>query len=201
MEPIRRRQLIDATVATIHRYGYGKATLARIAEEAGLSPGIVAHYFEDKAGLMEATMRDLVEGLRRQVVAELACAATPRARLEAIIESNFSPAQCAPDLRAVWLAFWAQVLQTPRLARIQRIYRRRLISNLRHALKALLPLPQASEAAQALAALIDGLWLQSALSEGALSPQEARRIALDFLDRTLEYSDPTAALTKGRTAR
>ena len=40
MEPIRRRQLIDATISSIGRYGYGEATVQRISRTAGVSSGI-----------------------------------------------------------------------------------------------------------------------------------------------------------------
>ena len=71
MEPIRRRQLIAATIEAIHQAGFAQTTIAEISRRAGLSSGIVAHYFQDKAGLLEATLRSLAEDLRRGVVAHL----------------------------------------------------------------------------------------------------------------------------------
>ena len=52
MRPIRRRQLVDAAIASIHQYGLGETTIARIAEKAGVSPGIIHHYFADKDDLL-----------------------------------------------------------------------------------------------------------------------------------------------------
>ena len=56
MEELRRGQLIEATIASIHEDGFAATTLQRIGRRAGLSPGLVAHYFSDKTGLIEATM-------------------------------------------------------------------------------------------------------------------------------------------------
>lgn len=189
MEPIRRRQLIAATILAIHEAGFGQSTLAEISRRAGLSSGIVAHYFQDKAGLLEATMRALAEDLRRRVVAELARAHTPRDRALAVIDGNFAPELFAPSVVGAWLAFWSQAAQVPGLARIQRVYQRRLDSNLRQPLKQLLPAAEAERLAEGLAALIDGLWLRCALTGGALAPAEARRLARDYLRIHLAASE------------
>jgi transcriptional repressor BetI len=188
MEPIRRRQLIAATIASIHEEGLANTTLSQISRRAGLSAGIVSHYFQDKAGLLEATMRSLSENLRRRVIAHQASAQGPEERVFAVIDASFAPDQCAPEVVTAWLSFWAQVGQSAELARIQRIYQRRLASNLLHALKRLLPALEARRVAAGLAALIDGLWLRCALSGGGLGPDQARAVARDYLTTQLAAS-------------
>lgn len=180
MEAARRSQLIAATIESIHEDGLANATISRISRRAGLSSGIIAHYFQDKAGLLEATMRSLARELRRQVVAQLVQATTPEARVLAVIDANFAPEQFAPEVVSAWLSFWSQVRQSPELARIQHIYERRLSSNLRHALKRLMPAEDATRVAAGLAALIDGLWLNCAVTTHTVQPEEARAIARDY---------------------
>lgn len=185
MEPIRRRQLIAATIASIHEEGLVNTTLSQISRRAGLSTGIVSHYFQDKAGLLEATMRSLAESLRRRVITQQADAHTSEQRVFAVIDASFAPDQCAPEVVTAWLSFWAQVGQSAALARIQRIYERRLASNLLYPLNRLLPGAEARRLAAGLAALIDGLWLRCALTGGALAPDEARAIARDYFTTQL----------------
>ena len=67
VEARRRRQLIDATIEAIADVGFAQASLGEIARRAGVSPGLVAHYFANKDGLLEATMRRLVRELGRSV--------------------------------------------------------------------------------------------------------------------------------------
>ncbi len=188
MEPIRRRQLIAATIAAIHEEGLANTTLSQISRRAGLSTGIVSHYFQDKAGLLEATMRSLTESLRRSVIVQQAKAHTDEERVFAVIDANFAPDQCAPDVVTAWLSFWAQVAHSAALSRIQRIYERRLASNLLYPLNRLLPRVEAHRLAAGLAALIDGLWLRCALTNGALAPGEARAIARDYFTTQLAAS-------------
>ena len=71
MQSIRRRQLIDATLEAINEVGMHDATIAQIARRAGVSTGIISHYFRDKNGLLEATMRDITSQLRDEVLNRL----------------------------------------------------------------------------------------------------------------------------------
>ncbi|SOD91731.1 choline-responsive transcriptional repressor BetI [Caenispirillum bisanense] len=182
VQPIRRKQLIDATIQAIHRYGYGDATVARIASTAGLSAGIIAHYFGGKNELLAATMRSLLTDLRREAIRRLTQADSPLARVEAIVAANFDETQCTPEVVAAWLAFWAQVPHAPELARLQGVYRRRLRSDLRHALRQLkLAERDLDEMTEVLGSLIDGIWLRAALAEDGLDIPAARRRVMTVL--------------------
>lgn len=69
MQPVRRAQLIHATLIAIDQVGINEASIALIARLAGVSTGIISHYFQDKNGLLEATMRHLMSALRSAVTA------------------------------------------------------------------------------------------------------------------------------------
>ena len=185
MEDLRRRQLIAATITSIHEQGFANATISRISKTAGLSGGIVAHYFDDKAGLLAATMRSLAQSLLAETRRRLKAAETPEERIDAVILANFSDAQNDPESVSAWLAFWSEARSTPALWRIQKINERRLLSNLKHAFKQLLPGDEAEIAAAGLAAMIEGLWLRCALSHGPLTVDQARMIARDYAARLL----------------
>jgi transcriptional repressor BetI len=181
IEETRRRQLIEATIDTIHAVGFASTTVQAVSRRAGLSAGLVAHYFRDKDGLLEATLRSLATDLGRSAAARLRSARTPQARLAAVIDANLEPEQFDQRTATVWLAFWGQVLHSPRLLRIQRVYQRRLQSNLRYSLRQLLPNGEVEATASALAALIDGLWLNAALAGGQPNAERARAAAHEFL--------------------
>src|SRR5262249_52364979 len=132
-EALRRRQLIDATVDAIADVGFARASLGQIARRAGVSPGLVAHYFDSKDGLLEATMRRRGRELGASVRRKLAVTSGPRERIQAVIDVNLDPLEFDRRTATVWLAFWAEVPHEPRLARIQRAYERRMESTLVHA--------------------------------------------------------------------
>ncbi|MGJ7458672.1 transcriptional regulator BetI [Halomonas sp. RA08-2] len=187
MEPIRRQQLIKATMAAIDEVGLADATVMRIARHAGVSAGIISHYFGGKDGLLEATMRQILSDLGTAVAARRAsiAAASPRAHLRAIIEGNFDRSQVTGPVAKTWLAFWASSMHQPALQRLQQVNDRRLYSNLCAQFHRLMPRAEARRAAHALAAMIDGLWLRGALTPEGLDADSARRVALATLEQLL----------------
>ncbi len=186
MEPIRKRQLILATVEAIHAVGFNRTTVNQVARRAGISPGLVAHYFRDKPGLLAATMRHLAEELREELARRLAAARTPEERLRAVLDANFSDRSFSPAKVSAWVAFWGQAHGDPQLTRMQRVLRQRLKSNLAYPLRALVGHEDARRIATGLSVFIDGLSLRSALGgEAELDRQSARAMAQDYLDKQL----------------
>lgn len=61
-----KRALVDAAIRVIHRIGYGGATTALIAEEAGVSRGAILHHFGTRAVLMAEVIRDVFEKERAE---------------------------------------------------------------------------------------------------------------------------------------
>src|SRR5471032_1384038 len=196
LEESRRGQLIAVTIDSLAELGYVSSTLAQIAGRAGVSPGLVAHYFGDKDGLLEAAFRSLSRRVGDQVRARLARARTPRGRIQAVIDANLAPAEFEQRTGTAWLAFWGQVVHAPRLKRVQRVYQQRTLSNLRHALKRLLPADEARSLAYMIAAMIDGVWLRAALSEWTEADSEsARAILTAFVDGRLKAAAAASPAT------
>ena len=182
----RREQLIATTIDALAEFGYVGTTLARIGARAGVSPGLVAHYFGDKDGLLAAAFRALSRRVAESAAKRLAAATTARERLIAVIDANLAPEEFNRRTAAAWLAFWGQVPHVHGLGRVQAVYQGRLLSNLRHALRPLLPERDVARVAASIAALIDGVWLRAALSNFRESDSAtARAILTDFVERRL----------------
>jgi betaine-aldehyde dehydrogenase len=207
-EEARRQQLIEVTIDSLAEVGYVGSTLAQIAQRAGVSPGLVAHYFGDKDGLLEATFRSLAKGIGERVRERLRLTRTPRGRVQAVIDTNLAPEEFDQRTGTAWLAFWGQVLHVKGLKRVQTVYQRRMLSNLRHALLRLLPADEARSLAAMIAAMIDGVWLRAALSRWQEADSEsARALLTDFVDSRLQKSarpeeelPPTVPPRTGRPA-
>lgn len=182
----RRRQFIEMTIDSLSECGYVASTLAQIAGRAGVSPGLVAHYFGDKDGLLVAAFRTLSGSLGEAVRARLKQASGPRARVQAVIDANLGAKEFDQRRGSAWLAFWGQVPHNEALQRIQRVYQRRMVSNLRDALKRLVATDDATDLAAMIAAMIDGVWLRAALSSWKEADSETARAMLTaFVDHYL----------------
>lgn len=180
MEPIRRAALVSAAIEEIGETGSLDVTVARIARRAGVSSGLAHHYFGGKDQLLLAAMRHILSLYGAEVRQRLRTAETPQARLIAIAEASFSPPNFRPEVISAWLNFYVQALSSAEAQRLLTVYQSRLRSNLRAALRPLIGLGAAA-AADRIAALIDGLYLQQALGHGTTGGQAAEhlRIAID----------------------
>jgi TetR/AcrR family transcriptional repressor of bet genes len=188
MAPIRRRQLVEAAIAVIHEMGFANATVARIARRAGISAGLVHHYFQDKDDLLFTTMRHLLAELRADAVARLAQAREPRQRVIAIIDACFGEAQFEEQVFSAWLALYGNARHSARLRKIVTLYHRRLKSSLVHELRRLVPEAEAPRLADGIGSMIDGLWLRYALTGKPQHPETPRALTRDYLSAALERS-------------
>src|SRR5262249_57357016 len=69
MGPVRREQIVRATVRCLAREGYTRLTMKKVAREAGVSQGILHYYFADKRSMLVATLTAVSRDLDRRVAA------------------------------------------------------------------------------------------------------------------------------------
>ena len=110
----RRQQFIDATIATLARVGFSRATLTEVAATAGLSHGLIIFHFQTKEKLLTETLQFMAREYRDNWVEALAVAPqTPAAQLDALIRAEFADQICAPERLAAWSALWAEAQSRP----------------------------------------------------------------------------------------
>jgi betaine-aldehyde dehydrogenase len=192
-EEARRVQLVEVTIDSLAEVGFVSTTLAEIARRAEISPGLVAHYFGDKDGLLEAAFRTLARTVASRMRARLAVARTPRGRVQAVIDSNLAPEEFDRRTATAWLAFWGRVPHVEGLKRVQTAYQRRMLSNLRSDLRRMISADEARSLAAMIAAMIDGVFLRAALSAWAEADSaSARALLTAFVDGRLQELARTA---------
>ncbi|WP_394252674.1 transcriptional regulator BetI [Vibrio profundi] len=189
MPDIRKPQLVQATMSVIDRVGLHAASIALISKEAGVSTGIINHYFGGKHGLLEETMREILRQLSSTITTQLKSlpADAHQQRINAIINGNFEGYQAENKVAKTWLAFWSYSMHDAQLKRLQRVNEKRLLSHLRIELKALLDAEQAELVAHGIASLIDGIWLRGTLNPEGIDASKARAIINDYLEKQLTF--------------
>ena len=186
MEPIRKAALVKATITEIGRVGSLDVTVSQIAKRAGMSSALAHHYFGSKEQIFVATMRHVMSLFGSEVRIALAQVTTPHARVKAIIEASFAPESFRPEVVSAWLNFYVLAQTEPEARRLLNIYHRRVNANLLHALRPIAG-PRAPSVAQALGALIDGVYLRAALKSGpyGLDREAAIALILDTFSREI----------------
>lgn len=98
----RRTQIIAGCVRVLAEHGYQQASLALIAKAAGVSKGLVWHYFADRDTLMEQVAVVTVTRLRNEVAADIDLTAPVPAVIAAAIHRAAHLGRTHPtELRAV----------------------------------------------------------------------------------------------------
>ncbi|MBA5763231.1 transcriptional regulator BetI [Vibrio sp. 404] len=194
MPEIRKPQLVKATMAVIDRVGLHAASISLISKEAGVSTGIINHYFGGKHGLLEETMREILRQHSYSITTQLKQLPVDahHQRINAIIDGNFVGFQAENQVVKTWLAFWSYSMHDVQLKRLQRVNEKRLLSHLKIELKALfatenISSEQADLVAHGIASLIDGIWLRGTLNPQGIEAEKARAIINDYLDKQITF--------------
>jgi AcrR family transcriptional regulator len=159
----KRAEFVAASWNVIASEGLRAATLRRVASEAGCTTGSLTHYFPDRRSLLIDSLRSAHFQAGARMLETAKQAPTDFERLEAVLLEALPLDK--PRMREwrVWLAFWAEAMNDPELAKENtRRYAewRSMLSDLVSPLVA--NTADADHEVDHLIALIDGLGLQLA---------------------------------------
>jgi AcrR family transcriptional regulator len=88
IEEARRAQIVGCAIETIAELGYVQASLARIAQRAGISKGVIGYHFAGKDELLGEVVRDVLAQAEAYMRPRMEGHSTGRDTLRAYIESN-----------------------------------------------------------------------------------------------------------------
>eukprot|EP01035_Chromulina_nebulosa_P060370 gene60370-82600_t len=137
IKAIRRDELMDAAIDVVGEEGLSGATLAIIASRAGMSAGLVNHYFESKEELLALAMRSLSNLFRQDILKVMPANPSPAERLRAIVDGSFAPQHLAGSKREAWMQFMLASQSEPRIRHLYHLTGARFVSNIRYAVKQL----------------------------------------------------------------
>jgi TetR/AcrR family transcriptional regulator, transcriptional repressor of bet genes len=112
----RRDEIALVACRVVAANGFDRASMVRIAREAGYTTGMLAHYFDSKQDIIIAALRLIL----RRIDERLGRAARDAARpdlLELLLEALPIDAHRHIEC-AFWITFWGQVTADKRLKRI-----------------------------------------------------------------------------------
>jgi len=107
---VRRQALIDATAKCLAEKGVAGTSVRAICAAAGVSSGLLTHYFEGVDALILATYRDVGQRVSQAMDdAIMGAGDDPLDRLRAFLQANFREPVLDADLLATWIAFWSLI--------------------------------------------------------------------------------------------
>ncbi|MGL6209212.1 MAG: TetR/AcrR family transcriptional regulator [Paracoccaceae bacterium] len=188
-EDKRREALIAAALELIKEEGPQAATVRAIADRAGVTAGLIRHYFQSKEALTREAFRALMDTMTKDNTAGLEGGPDdPLARLAVFVWSSLRPPVIDPASMSLWASFLFQVRKDPLMREVHEA----TYLNYRNALQGLieatgLSTDPARNRAWAIAgnALIDGLWLEGCALPDAFAEGELSRIGLTSMGAIL----------------
>lgn len=184
----RRRRLMESTIRLMAEKGVSGATVRAITADAGVSHGLIGHYYPTKDALLVASLEHLFTGVAEEVRRQIdASGPDPLARLKALPEALFSQTVFTEQNRAAFLALWHEIRFNDAVREANRDfyagYRERVRALFRQAMGG----PKEVEAAATgLIALSDGLWLEISIGAGQADSDKAIALCHAFIDQQLE---------------
>lgn len=192
----RRQDLIGATLDCIAERGLHGATVREIAVRAGVTNGLIRHYFDTKDHMIQEAYRFT---MGEMTAAAKAAAETvrgkPRERLRRFVAANLS--EPVLDIRrlTLWASFVSMVHIDPALAAIHRehylAFREEIEPLVGDALtEARIPAGavECRRYAVKINAAIDGLWLEGCLAPGLFAEGELVTMGIEAVEAILGLS-------------
>ncbi|MFN4193774.1 MAG: TetR/AcrR family transcriptional regulator [Tabrizicola sp.] len=181
-EENRRSALIAATQELVAEGGPEAATVRAIAERAGVTPGLIRHYFKSKDELNRAAYRNLMDGMTAKGADAIeGVGAEPAERLAAFIAASLRPPVLDAGAVVLWAGYMHKVRSDPDLMTVHEtayLAYRDTLQKLIEALPRETTPGQTRREAIACNALIDGLWVEGSLLPATFAPGEVIAIGL-----------------------
>src|SRR5215831_3225423 len=92
IQAVSRAKIVESALTLFAQHGYESTTIKQIAEHAGISQGLMYHYFVGKEDLLRMVFRRCVEPLR-QMMEALDETPAPQQKLEWLIRQVFEIAK------------------------------------------------------------------------------------------------------------
>lgn len=200
-EETRREALIGAALDIVATEGPAQATVRAIADRAGVTPGLIRHYFSSKEELVRTAYHTMMERMTADSsrgLDAIDAPTDPAARLALFVANSLRAPVVDQQRLGLWAAFIQRIRHEAEMRDIHRQTYHRYRAILEDLIRAL-ALPgfddrRCREASITCNAVIDGLWMEaSALPEEFTGESDAARTGLTAVGALLGL-DLVAAL-------
>jgi AcrR family transcriptional regulator len=189
----RRQSLIEAALDCLSRLGPHGAGVREICGRAGVSPGLLRHYFDGKNELIIEAYRVLTREYHGNLHRALMRPTEPaERRLRAFFDAYFSSQVTGKERAGAYVAFWTLGRTDPTIQRIQRSAYRRLQKLLAPVLSELAEDRGAQideeQVTSSLIALLDGYWLDMCIDPERFSRAKTSAVCWEWLETFIRGS-------------
>ena len=186
----RHQEILEAASRVITEKGLAETRIQDIAEECGVSPGLILYYFESKDRLLVEALTYANDQFYLQTARELRKMPSAKDRLRRAIEltvPGYLPEYNLLDEWALWLEIWVRALRDPEIAKEREGLDRRWAQFIAEVIRygrQTGEFPQdghdPDELGLQFSAMSDGLAIQVLLNDTTMTPHRMYDICLDW---------------------
>lgn len=110
----RREQISRALLAVMAEHGYARASITKIAQQAGITPGLIHYHFPNKQAILLEVVERIVTQQLTRLERALDAQRHPAERLDALIDAFLATGDTAdPAALAAWVSISAEAIRQP----------------------------------------------------------------------------------------
>ena len=199
----RHQEILDAAARVITERGLAETRISDIAEQAGVSPGLILYYFESKDRLLAEALtfaNDQFYLRTSREIRRMPSAIDQFRRLVELSIPGYLPEYGRLDEWALWIEVWVRALRDAEMAKDREVLDDRWRSQVADIVRAgkasgeFTTDTEVDELALRLACLIDGLAIQVVLNDSKVTAERMFRASMEVAAHELGFElEPAAA--------
>jgi AcrR family transcriptional regulator len=193
----RHQEILDAAARVITDRGLAETRISDIAEQAGVSPGLILYYFDSKDRLLAEALtfaNDQFYLRTSREIRRLPSAVDQLQRLVDLSVPGLLPEYGRLDEWALWIEVWVRALRDAEMAKEREVLDERWRSQLAEIVRGGLSSGEfrskddVDELALRLACFIDGMAIQVVMNDPRVSPERMRRTCMEVAAHELGFA-------------
>ncbi|MFP4446628.1 MAG: TetR/AcrR family transcriptional regulator [Desulfosudaceae bacterium] len=199
----RRLEIIHAFYHCVNEDGLARASIRKIARQAGVQPSMIHHYFKDRDEMIAEMVEAFADTIFQAFFAEMKRHTDLETRFFKALEFMYSPGMINDEYSGFFLECCVEARRNPRvratLARTFERFRQTIIEYMEEIpVMAQLPAARKKNYASMLIAIHEGLELQWFIDPEAVSLDKAVALTRQVIDLMVaEVDEPAAARRNG----
>ena len=203
----RHQEILDAAARGITERGLAETRISDIAEEAGVSPGLILYYFDSKDRLLAEALTFANDQFYLRTSREIRRIPSARDQLRRLVDlavPGYLPEFDRLDEWALWIEVWVRALRDAEMAKDREVLDQRWRSQLADLIREgqssgeFTSGEDAGELALRLATLIDGLAIQVIMNDSEVSPERMHRTCMEVSAQQLGFELEPAKASASR---
>jgi AcrR family transcriptional regulator len=192
----RHQEILDAAARVITDRGLAETRISDIAEQAGVSPGLILYYFESKDRLLSEALTYANDQFYLRMSREIRRIPSAREQLRHLLDLSvpgYLPEYGRLDEWALWIEVWVRALRDGEMARDREVLDQRWRGQIADIVRRgqasgeFNSTERSEELALRIASLVDGLAIQVIMNDPDVSAGHMHRTCMEVASRELGF--------------